>query len=80
MIDLIVLSSLDLVLPATQWFLAAHPEGDVKLSDIGFRTSKLPELKDGEVLVVLQSISVEPYQRYLMNKGISTVATVKLVF
>lgn len=43
--------------------LKNRPQGKPKLSDFDFTTSEVPELKDGEVLLKITYVSVDPYLR-----------------
>jgi len=46
-----------------QWLLESHPDGKVKTSDFTSIEVELPELKEGEVLVKHEYVSVDPYMR-----------------
>jgi len=46
-----------------QWHLASHPDGKAKKSDFSLVEVELPELKENEVLVKHEFISVDPYMR-----------------
>ncbi len=58
--------------------LAARPEGLPKDSDWAFDETPVPEPGEGEVLVELSHISLDPAMRAWMNEGATYVEDVKL--
>jgi NADPH-dependent curcumin reductase CurA len=61
-----------------QFRLASRPDGMVKRSDFDFTEEPVPEPKDGEFLVEVQYISLDPAMRGWMNEGRSYVPPVKI--
>jgi NADPH-dependent curcumin reductase CurA len=61
-----------------QWRLAARPVGEPKRSDFEFVEEPVPALQDGQVLVQVQYISLDPAMRGWMNEGRSYIAPVAL--
>jgi NADPH-dependent curcumin reductase CurA len=51
-----------------QWLFTSHPDGKAQKSDFTATEIDLPELKDGEVLVKHEVVSVDPYMRGRMNE------------
>jgi NADPH-dependent curcumin reductase CurA len=58
--------------------LAARPQGMVKASDFTFETEDLREPADGELVVQVRYISLDPAMRGWMNEGKSYVPPVKI--
>ena len=52
---------------STRWVLASRPSGWPTEDDVRQETVELPELSDGEIRVVNEAISVDPYMRGRMN-------------
>lgn len=61
-----------------QWRLAARPVGAPKRSDFDFVQQPVPEPRDGQVLVKVLYISLDPAMRGWMNEGRSYIAPVAL--
>lgn len=61
-----------------QWRLAARPVGEPKRSDFEFVEEPVPALQDGQVLVQVLYISLDPAMRGWMNEGRSYIAPVAL--
>ncbi len=61
-----------------QFRLAARPEGMVKREDFDYVEEALPELKDGQVLVKILYVSLDPAMRGWMNEGRSYVPPVQI--
>jgi NADPH-dependent curcumin reductase CurA len=61
-----------------QWRLAARPVGLVKRSDFDFTEADVPDPGDGEVLVRVLYLSLDPAMRGWMNEGRSYIAPVAL--
>jgi NADPH-dependent curcumin reductase CurA len=61
-----------------QFRLASRPTGEPKAENWNFTTEQLPELKQGEVLVKIQYISLDPAMRGWMNEGKSYIEPVKI--
>lgn len=61
-----------------QFVLAARPQGAAKLSDFRLADSKVPPLKEGEVLFRNRLFSIDPYQRNLMGNGSSEWPTIDI--
>ncbi|MCX7902489.1 MAG: NADP-dependent oxidoreductase [Burkholderiaceae bacterium] len=61
-----------------QWRLAARPVGEAKRSDFEFAQAPLPAPGDGQVLVQVLYISLDPAMRGWMNEGRSYIAPVAL--
>ena len=61
-----------------QWKLAARPVGLPKRSDFQLVTSAVPEPADGEALVRVELLSLDPAMRGWMNEGRSYVPPVAL--
>jgi NADPH-dependent curcumin reductase CurA len=58
--------------------LASRPSGEATLENFRLETVELPELKDGEVLVRNEYMTVDPYMRSLMNEGKSYMPPAQL--
>jgi len=58
--------------------LASRPTGEATLENFRLETVEVPELKDGEVLVRNEYLTVDPYMRSLMNEGKSYMPPVQL--
>ena len=53
-----------------QFLLAAHPEGDLLESDLSLNTTEVPRPSEGEVLVKMDYIAVEPAMRgWMANRA-----------
>jgi NADPH-dependent curcumin reductase len=61
-----------------QFRLAARPEGMVKREDFDYVEEALPELQDGQVLVKILYVSLDPAMRGWMNEGRSYVPPVQI--
>lgn len=61
-----------------QILLAARPVGFPKLSDFRLQETPVPEPSDGEILVGVRWLSVDPYMRGRMNEARSYADPVKL--
>ena len=61
-----------------QFLLASRPTGEPTAENWQFTTEQLPELKQGEVLVKIQYISLDPAMRGWMNEGKSYIEPVKI--
>ena len=61
-----------------QFRLAAHPVGDVKESDFELVEEPVPDPGDGEFVVEVTHISVDPAMRGWMNAGRSYIAPVEI--
>src|ERR1700729_2985617 len=59
-----------------QWRLAARPRGLPVATDWEYRTEAVPEPGDGEFLVKILYISLDPAMRGWMNEGRSYIAPV----
>jgi NADPH-dependent curcumin reductase len=59
-----------------QFRLAARPVGMTKASDWNMTTETVPELADGDVLVKVLELSLDPAMRGWMNEGRSYIAPV----
>lgn len=58
--------------------LAARPVGLTKAEDFSFETAQVPELQDGEVLVKVSHLSLDPAMRGWMNAGRSYIPPVEI--
>jgi NADPH-dependent curcumin reductase CurA len=58
--------------------LASRPTGEATPENFRLETVEVPELKDGEVLVRNEYLTVDPYMRSLMNEGKSYMPPVEL--
>ena len=61
-----------------QFLLAARPQGMVKTSDFEYRESTLPELADGQFLVQVTRISLDPAMRGQMENRADYVAPLEI--
>jgi hypothetical protein len=61
-----------------QVLLAARPKGAVQESDFRIVKTEMPALKDGEVLVQIHFLSLDPYMRGRMDDAKSYAASVNL--
>ena len=61
-----------------QWKLAARPVGNFKDSDFAWTTEPVPELKDGELLVHNELLSLDPTNRGWANEVDTYLPAVKL--
>ncbi|HWU68771.1 MAG TPA: NADP-dependent oxidoreductase [Stenotrophobium sp.] len=61
-----------------QFTLAARPQGMVKRSDFAYAETPVAELRDGELLVQIQYISLDPAMRGWMNEGKSYIRPVAI--
>ena len=57
-----------------QFLLAARPVGKIKESDLAFHKGKIPEPQDGEVLVKVEYISLDPSMRGQMQSTVAYAA------
>lgn len=62
----------------TQVLLGSRPVGMPKLADFRIVQSELPEVKDGEVLVEVVYLSVDPYMRGRMSESKSYAAPLQI--
>ena len=62
----------------TQILLANRPEGMVKDSDFSIINSEVPPLHDGQVLIKIQYISLDPAIRGWMNAGTTYIPGVSI--
>lgn len=58
--------------------LAARPVGMVKREDFSFEAAQIPELNEGEVLVKVSHLSLDPAMRGWMNAGRSYIPPVEI--
>lgn len=58
--------------------LASRPTGEARPENFRLETVEIPELKDGEVLVRNEYMTVDPYMRSLMNEGKSYMPPAQL--
>jgi NADPH-dependent curcumin reductase CurA len=58
--------------------LASRPTGEATLDNFRLETVEVPELRNGEVLVRNEYLTVDPYMRSLMNEGKSYMPPVEL--
>src|SRR6201996_2830530 len=58
--------------------LAARPVGNVKREDFSFETAEVAPLGEGEVLVKVSHISLDPAMRGWMNAGRSYIPPVEI--
>jgi NADPH-dependent curcumin reductase len=61
-----------------QFRLAARPQGMVKREDFDYVEEAVPELSDGQVLVKILYVSLDPAMRGWMNEGRSYVPPVQI--
>jgi NADPH-dependent curcumin reductase len=61
-----------------QFRLAARPQGMVKREDFDYVEEPLPELSDGQVLVKILYVSLDPAMRGWMNEGRSYIPPVQI--
>ncbi len=61
-----------------QFRLASRPEGMVKREDFDYVEEPVPELQDGQVLVKILYVSLDPAMRGWMNEGRSYVPPVQI--
>jgi NADPH-dependent curcumin reductase CurA len=61
-----------------QFRLAARPDGMVKREDFDYVEESLPELQDGQVLVKVLYVSLDPAMRGWMSEGRSYIPPVQL--
>ena len=61
-----------------QFRLATRPQGMVKREDFDYVEESPPELQDGQVLVKILYISLDPAMRGWMNEGRSYVPPVQI--
>jgi NADPH-dependent curcumin reductase len=52
-----------------QWLLASRPQGWVQESDFRFQEIELPALQDGEIIVKVRYLSLDPYMRGRMSEA-----------
>lgn len=52
-----------------RWVVAAYPEGLPKLTDFRLETAEVPALRDGEVLVKVLYVSMDPGQRFYISRA-----------
>lgn len=51
-----------------QWLLASRPQGWVQESNFRFQETELPAIQDGQVVVKVRYLSLDPYMRGRMNE------------
>lgn len=56
-----------------RWTLARYPVGMPKPSDFRFETASVPELAEGEVLLAVRFVSLDPGQRFLIEESAGLV-------
>jgi NADPH-dependent curcumin reductase CurA len=61
-----------------QWLLVARPNGPLKPSDLRWTEARSPALADGQVLVRLVYLSLDPANRIWMNEADSYLPAVEL--
>jgi NADPH-dependent curcumin reductase CurA len=61
-----------------RWLLASRPLGKPTRENFRFDETKIPKIKDGEVLLQTLYLSLDPYMRGRMNAGESYAARVEL--
>lgn len=61
-----------------QWLLASRPKGPVEASNFRLVEQEVPPLQDGEVLVQVHYLSLDPYMRGRMDDAKSYAAAQKL--
>lgn len=61
-----------------QWRLAARPVGRIKETDYTYAEEALPELRDGQVRVRVDYLSLDPANRGWLNEGGSYMAEIPL--
>ena len=61
-----------------QWRLATRPVGMIKESDYEWREERVPELDEGQVLVRVQYLSLDPANRGWVREGGSYMAPVDI--
>src|SRR5262245_40468874 len=61
-----------------QWRLAARPVGRIKETDYTYGEEALPELRDGQVRVRVDYLSLDPANRGWLNEGGSYMAEIPL--
>src|SRR4051812_32588665 len=61
-----------------QFLLAQRPQGPVKCEDFDFVEGPAAELGDGEALIEVEYLSLDPAMRGWMNEGRSYVPPVKI--
>jgi NADPH-dependent curcumin reductase CurA len=61
-----------------QWRLAARPEGMIKESDFKWAEEPVPELKDGQVLVKIRYLSLDPANRGWVREEGSYMAPIQI--
>ncbi|MGH6798725.1 MAG: NADP-dependent oxidoreductase, partial [Roseiarcus sp.] len=65
-------------LPARQIVLAARPQGRPKLTDFRFEEFAIPPLSEGQVLLQVRYLSLDPYMRGRMNDAKSYAKPVQI--
>jgi NADPH-dependent curcumin reductase CurA len=61
-----------------QFLLAARPQGMIKESDFSYHQAPMPEPEDGEVLVKVEYISLDPSMRGQMQSDVAYAAALDL--
>ncbi len=62
----------------TQIIKAAHPQGMLKSTDFDIKTYDLPDLENGQILVRIEYISLDPAIRGWMNPGTTYVKGIEI--
>ena len=62
-----------------KWLLKKRPEGLVKNTDFQLVDEALPELKEGEILIQNEYLSVDPTQRMWLNDAPGSCLQSKLM-
>lgn len=61
-----------------RWTLAARPRGGVQRSDFALECVPIPDCRQGEVLIRLHSVSIDPAMRGWMNEGTTYIKGVDI--
>ena len=57
-----------------QWLLASRPKGQVEPSNFHLTESDVPPVKDGQVMIKVHYLSLDPYMRGRMEESKSYAA------
>jgi NADPH-dependent curcumin reductase len=60
------------------WTLAARPQGMVKHTDFRLQSSPIPACRDGQILVRVHYVSIDPAMRGWVNEGTTYIKGVEL--
>ena len=66
------------VMESTQICLAAYPVGEPDANTFETRTVSLPDLEDGQVLLAIRYLSLDPYMRGRISTAKSYAAPVQI--